>query len=256
MSRLLQGTLRMNVRVKLVALRWLRALGWALTSVLTSAHGLAPAIAAEPGPDSVQVLVASLSGHPFRAFRSPQKALMAPVQALRARCEASEPGPGSLQAAATALVFRDRVGNTGLVESTSVTDFLVCRVQGQVAWGVVMAVEAPELFSSGNGTPATYRGTVQLTYLDAGAAQAEVEQRTQQAQQRQAQRLACLAQEAHARQALRTQPQTGQDTALGRVVDVRPPLVLVQFNPLERARRQQDQAWLRAEELDVVQGCF
>lgn len=205
----------------------------------------------EQSPDALIQWLNSDGRNRMAIHGDPTPPLKARVVALRKNCEASG---GQLNAAFTAIVFKDKRATNNLY-STSINDFMSCMKGGQALWGATMSVENPELLNGVVTSGNDFYGVIQLRYLDAAQTREEVDRRAEQARRERAEALACEVVQAQARLRLRLQPEIGQETQLGTVIDVRLPMVQVQLNKLERQRRGRDQEWVKAEVLDAIPKC-
>lgn len=177
----------------------------------------------------------------------PQPQLKAHPTILRKRCEIEG---GKLQERATSLDFKDT--QTGAYSgSQTLTNLTVCEANGAALWGATTTVERPETLWGNLCSSGCYYGAFKLTYLDGPQAAQALARRDEETRRAMAEANACADRQKAKRDELRSAPRIGDQTSLGLVIDVRAPMVLIQFNPRERNARHRDQEWVPAGQLDL-----
>lgn len=155
------------------------------------------------------------------------------------------------------ITFEDHSASYGPRKEELATRF-VCSMGERALWGMALGYDKAN-YVNATGAMGLYgplpEAWLRANYLDAPQAQAareEVLARSREAQRRRAE---CDAKEASAVQALHEHPQVGMTAVEGVVIDVRDPLVLVQYNPRKRAATGRDQEWVPAVSLNHERAC-
>jgi hypothetical protein len=206
-----------------------------------------------PMERSVASLVDWYNERPFIKMHSdPTPPLFSRASSLLQKCEADS---GTLDVTPEDAVFRDRKP-TGFTQKAMYMEFMLCHRAEKPVWAVAMSVTKTELQQGVTATGIDFFGEIRLRYFDAQQAVQEVATRAEAKARKEEKQWACVRKEIDLREQLRGHPQAGLVASVGTVVEVRMPMVLVQYNALERGRLKRDQEWVRAETLDVDRDCF
>lgn len=130
-----------------------------------------------------------------------------------------------------------------------------CRVEGTFSWGGTLGHGNPMFFVSSWAESTFYYATTAVAFLP--GAQLEWTEPTGssnlEAGRKRNEECAALRQAFADR--LRSRPEVGMNVGSGVIIDVRPPLVLVQYNTLGRQPKGRDEEWVPATSLVAGSDC-
>ena len=225
---------------------------------------------AAPGPEpkTPQEWAAAFDGHHFATANSARKDLDSLMRRFERLCDA-EHGQGRFFD--QEVSFKNMKQPPNRVTQQKVPQFMVCLhlaatsaqvaqttppEQGEPAWGAKMAVEVPTWLNSVIVTGSTdYYGLVRMRYLDGAQAQGELDRFKRESQQAMQEIQACSDKVAAAKVELQNRPKVGLEFEGGTVIDVRMPLVEVQYSAGRRSANGVAREWIRADKLRPRVGC-
>ena len=235
------------------------AVAWTAVGVLVAgcANAPAPAIDRNLSPER---LVRSLNGRSLTA-RGDSDAVygIAPVkeflQPAIGRCAAD--GGALVVLARAEIRFTPKVPTSAGPQRATLhlPTKIGCRVNGTFAWGGTLGYDKPMFFVSSWAESTFYYVTTAAAYVP-GAQLAWTDPNSSsnlEAARKRNEECAALRQAFTER--LRSRPEVGMDVGSGVIIDVKLPLVLVQYNALGRQLKGRDEEWVQPTSLAAGSGC-
>ena len=158
-----------------------------------------------------------------------------------------------------AVVFQDRRRQLA-PRSLSLTEIIVCTVASTPVWAANVEVQQPEyLVAQSFGTGINYYGEVAATFVAgetvlANRAKAEAARR-REVESRQAERSECQRRREEFGKSVRADPHVGMKVAFGLIVDLKPPLALIQYDAFGQTVKGRSQEWIQISTLGAGQDC-
>ena len=219
---------------------------------------------AAPGPEpkTPQEWAAAFDGHHFATANSARKDLDSLMRRFERLCDA-EHGQGRFFD--QEVSFRNMKQPPNRVTQQKVPQFMVClrqsanateAAEAAPAWGASLNVEAPTWLNSVIVIGSTdYYGLVRMRYLDGAQAQGELDRFKRESVQAMREIQACSDKVAAAKEELQSRPKVGLEFEGGTVIDVRMPLVEVQYSAGRGSANGVAREWIRADKLRPRVGC-
>lgn len=132
---------------------------------------------------------------------------------------------------------------------------LACRNSTGFLWGASLAYTRTTFFPSQWTGDLTYYADVQSTFASAEQLNLTEERGAANLAAAQHQRELCAEKRSANTALLRTKPEIGMQVAYGTIIDLRPPLALVQYDPLGRQLKGRDQEWVQVSSLSTGSDC-
>jgi hypothetical protein len=227
-------------------------------ALLLAGCGVATNPRVDPGLSPERVVL-SLSDSKFTARSDPDvvfglAALKAHLRSLEVRCQ-NDTGQ-VLVTRRREVHFIDRDPSHGGREARLFLPAdLSCKTSSTNLWGASISYGNPRYFSSSWADAVFYYAELRVDYV--GAAQLErtdpYSESNKEAARKASAECSARAQEYNAR--LRSRPEVGMQVAFGVIVELRPPLALVQYDAFGRQMKGQTQEWLQISTLSAGSSC-
>lgn len=144
------------------------------------------------------------------------------------------------------------IDRTGAIEERMLPRGTFCALSDQPSWGITTSVVEGTLVP---GTAPSYSGRFFYTLMSPDEVQSRLRARELARQKALDQNIQCQAEVAHRTQLLNVDPRVGMQTHLGVAIDVRAPLVLIQYKPELRQGRGRDTEWIHMRDLRSALTC-
>jgi hypothetical protein len=156
----------------------------------------------------------------------------------------------------TEVRFAAKVSSSGLQPAQRVLPTrLACRNSANFLWGASVSYAEPTYFPSQWTGEVYYYANLRFGFVSGdslertepgSAGNREIERRVSSE---------CAARRQAYSQRVRASPQIGMEVAFGTIVELKPPLALVQYNSFGRQMKGRDQDWLRIDSLSAGSDC-
>lgn len=165
------------------------------------------------------------------------------------------------------VIFQDRRKELRPI-TLGLTETVACYQGATALWAANIELIDPEyLVAKSIGTGINYYAKVKTTFVPGAVVNANRERAEQeriaaeassktQAEARQAQLAQCRLRREEQSRAIQTRPTVGMRVALGLIVEVKPPLVLLQYDEHGQMLRGRQQEWVPASTLKAVDDCL
>lgn len=233
---------------------WRRLLGRGFPSLLLSLvfAGCASTTLSTPSAEPAQ-LIRGLRVKQFQARQDSDpvfglEGLKVHLEPALQKCRASG---GDLQVLKrTQVSFAARPNALGAQQAQLILpERLACRNSTGFLWGASLAYTQTSFF------PSQWTGDVTY-YADIQASFASVEQLSLTEERGVDRQSALCAQRRSAyTNLLRTKPEIGMQVAFGTIIDLRPPMALLQYDPLGQQMKGRDQEWVQVSSLSAGSDC-
>ncbi|MCE9657668.1 MAG: hypothetical protein K8R60_03845 [Burkholderiales bacterium] len=130
-----------------------------------------------------------------------------------------------------------------------------CRVNGTLAWGGTLGYDKPMFFVSSWAQSTYYYATTATAFVPAAQLEWTESNSSANLEATRARNEECTALRQVMTERLRSRPEVGMNVGSGVVIDVRLPLVLVQYNALGRQLKGREEEWVPATSLVAGYEC-
>jgi hypothetical protein len=152
--------------------------------------------------------------------------------------------------------FAAKVNSLGLQQAQLVLPTRVaCRASTAFVWGADLAYRETKFFPSQWAEQMYYYADLRTNFISGSSLEA-TEPTSMTSRESARQRSDdCSAKRAAYTQRLRTEPRVGMEPAFGTIIEVRPPLVLIQYSALGRQIKGRDDEWVQISGLSSGANC-
>lgn len=170
------------------------------------------------------------------------------------RCRADG---GSIEVLGRSMVqFAPRVESSGRSEAQLLLPSkLACRANSTFAWGADVRYAETKFFPSQWAGEMYYYATVQLGFVSGMQLELTEASSASNREAARKQSAECTSLRQAYTERLRAAPAVGMNVAFGTVIDLRPPLALIQYDAFGRQMKGRDQEWVQISTLSAGSDC-